>query len=204
MQVDRQAGLGGDRRGSCSLAACGSVSRCGQPPTRSTPSVDRVAQQGPLSRRRPARSIGQPVKRARPGSSTTPRSRSRTSISASTDVQPVRPASASTWVRIAVHAVGQHQPRGTLGALDRVVEGDQVARGRSIARIAPIRSPVGFGTRSARNALSRWACGSANAGQQQVAVRRPASARPGVERASTSRVTRRRAHRACSDAAACR
>ena len=51
----------------------------------------------------------------------------------------------------------------------------------SIAVTAPSRSPVGFSNRSARNALSRWACGSAIAGSSSRPSRSTTSS-PAVER----------------------
>ena len=82
------------------------------------------------------------------------------------------------------HAVGDHQPHGPLGPLDRVVDGDQRRGSPPSPRSRPSRSPVGLGTRSARNALSRWAWGSANGGQQHVARRGRRRARRARRRAS--------------------
>ena len=60
-------------------------------------------------------------------------------------------------------AVAGHQPRRPFGSLDRLVDFSR-CRFAFMAVIAPIRSPVSFWICSARNALSRWACGSTAAG----------------------------------------
>ncbi len=64
-------------------------------------------------------------------------------------------------------AVGGDQPCRALGTTLRCPHWVMRSRWASIARMAPIRSPVGFGTVSARNALSRWAWASARAGSSK-------------------------------------
>jgi len=55
----------------------------------------------------------------------------------------------------------------------------------SIASMAPIRSPFGFGTVSARKALSRCACASAGAGS----TRRPAASSTGASASALPKAT---------------
>ena len=166
VQVDADAVVGGDRRGT-------SPSPLGSRPVEVRATADevgtgrqRVAEQGPL------------VGAAGPGDR--PRAQgddldvdhvgdAATHLGERFDAGQPLSSVVSACVRTATEAVAGHQAGRPLGALDDV--GDVAAAPGSsiIAAIAPSRSPDGFARRSARNALSRWACGSTAAGQQDVA-----------------------------------
>ena len=142
------------------------ASRCGQPPTRSAPAASASRSSARWSA--PAAPVtGQPH-RATISTSITSATRRRTSTSASTLRRPLSGV-VSAWVRTAAKP---------LAAISRAARSARsTCRRRRVRwRLAdhrldrPSRSPVGLTMRSARNALSRWACGSTAAGQQDVPV----------------------------------
>ena len=145
-----------------SMAASGSESRCGQPPTTSTPSSKAA-----LSTARPsapsAPVIGLPV-RATIWRSTSPSNRRRTSCRART---PSTPASrvVFTWERTAVtpQAISSSTAAEALSTRLSSLSRPSAAAAAH-ASTAPGRSPAGLGISSAVRALSRWAWGSAGAG----------------------------------------
>ena len=174
VQVDRQSGLGRDRRGGRRWPrpgrSRGAGSRRRRRRRRRSPRGAAPAGRRPSGADRRPRAqrddldVDQVGAAARaPRSAPRPRCRPLASVR-------------SAWVRMAVKplAASSRAARSARSIVSaRVIE----PRARSIATIAPIRSPVGLATRSARKALSRWACGSANAGKQRGSRRRPGTAR---------------------------
>ncbi len=89
----------------------------------------------------------------------------------------------SAWVRMAVVPVATSM-RAARSARSSMSTRLQRPRTAPMAAMAPSRSPVGLGTRSAVNALSRWAWGSAMAGSTSLEPRSTSVAGPSTTAAA--------------------